>query len=180
MVGKNILLRAPEPSDIKLLFEWENDKSIWQISNTLTPFSRFVLEQYLMNAHLDIYTTKQLRLMIDRITESHPLKTIGTIDLFDFDATHHRAGIGILICKDEQGKGYASEAIEMIIDYSDNFLQLHQLYCNIASDNTKSLNLFKKHKFEIVGLKKEWLYIHNHWKDEFMLQRIITKSDGVT
>jgi len=64
--GKNLKLRALEPSDIDLLYEWENNEKLWYLSNTITPFSRFTLEQYILNSHQDIYTTKQLRLMIDK------------------------------------------------------------------------------------------------------------------
>ena len=87
--GDKIFLRAMELSDAELMYQWENDMSIWHLSNTLTPFSKFTLEQYVMNAHQDIYTTKQLRLMIDLISER---ETIGSIDLFEFDPGHRRAG----------------------------------------------------------------------------------------
>ena len=48
MKGEKVELRAIEPGDISLLYEWENDKNHWYISNTVAPFSRFVLEQYIM------------------------------------------------------------------------------------------------------------------------------------
>ena len=62
--AEHIFLRAIEPSDIELIYEWENDIENWIVSNTQTPFSRFVLEQYITSAHEDIYTAKQLRLII--------------------------------------------------------------------------------------------------------------------
>jgi diamine N-acetyltransferase len=172
MIGKRILLRAPEPTDLDLLYAWENDLSVWQISNTITPFSRYTLEQYILSSHLDIHSAKQLRLMIDLVTTTKSGKTIGTIDLFDYDPLHRRAGIGILINKDDRGHGYATEALDLLIDYAFNTLQLHQLYCNISADNEKSLKLFQNHDFKIAGLKKEWLSVNNKWKDEYFLQRI--------
>ncbi len=60
-----IVLRAPEPGDLNLLYKWENDPGIWQVSNTITPFSKYILEKYIETAHMDIYQVKQLRLMID-------------------------------------------------------------------------------------------------------------------
>ena len=96
--GKLIQLRAPEPEDLECLYRWENDTEIWQVSNTLTPFSRYILKNYIESAHLDIYETRQLRFMIDALSNgSEAKKTIGTIDLFDFEPYHNRAGIGILI-----------------------------------------------------------------------------------
>lgn len=171
--GKNLILRALEPTDVELLYEWENDENLWHLSNTIVPFSRFTLEQYILNSHQDIYTTKQLRLMIDKKdhVQNNP---IGSIDLFDFDPTNKRAGIGILITQNEQNKGYASEALELLINYCFSTLQLHQIYCNISVDNEASLKLFKKQNFTVVGLKKEWLLIEGKWMDENILQLINT------
>jgi len=82
--GKNLILRALEPTDINSLYEWENDQKLWYLSNTIIPFSHFTLEQYILNSHQDIYTTKQLRLMIDS-KDPEQNNPIGSIDLFDFD-----------------------------------------------------------------------------------------------
>lgn len=167
----SIELRALEPSDIDILYNWENDQKLWHLSNTVAPFSKFILEQYIMNAEQDIFTAKQLRLMIDK-SEKKIKSTIGAIDLFDFDPVNHRAGVGILIKKSEQKKGYATQALEILIEYSFNVLQLHQIYCNITTDNLPSLELFKKQNFEIIGIKKEWLFIKDQWVDEYILQLI--------
>ncbi|MCK5823427.1 MAG: GNAT family N-acetyltransferase [Bacteroidales bacterium] len=167
-----IKLRALENSDIDLLYGWENNTDIWLISNTLNPFSKHILKQYLKNSHLDIYQTKQLRLIIDLKKDGKNIP-IGTIDLFDFDAYHLRAGIGILINSEEnRNKGYATEALRLLINYSFNYLGLHQLYCNIASDNNKSIKLFTKAGFEIVGEKKDWIKAHPEWINEYLLQLI--------
>lgn len=170
--GKSIRLRALEPGDVDLLYDWENNSGIWSISNTIVPFSRFILEKYIADSHLDLFQTKQLRLMIDLIHQEND-KTIGAIDLFDFDPMHSRAGIGILISNEEnRSRGYASEAISVLINYAFRILQLHQLYCNIDSDNKISMKLFKKFSFEVIGEKKEWIKTPEGWKSEYMLQLI--------
>ena len=171
--SKNIKLRALEPTDVEILFQWENDPGLWQISNTITPYSKYIIKQYIKNSHLDIYQTKQLRLMID-LKENDCSKTIGTIDLFDFDAYHQRAGVGVLIKeKKDRKKGYASKALDLFIQYCFETLQLHQLYCNISSENNSSLNLFQKHGFEIVGEKRDWLKDGGAWRNEYLLQRVM-------
>lgn len=168
LTGNNILLRALEPSDVDLLYRWENDLSIWKVSNTLTPYSRHILEAYVANAHQDIYTAKQLRLIICCVTDNVP---VGCIDLFDFDPTHRRAGIGILISEEkERKKGYASEALALLIQYAFSTLSLHQLYCNIAQDNQASIKLFQKHGFMVTGTKLDWVHCEGRWLNEYLLQ----------
>lgn len=171
-----INLRALEPGDIDLLYKWENDKQIWQISDTITPFSKFILQKYLDNAHLDIYQAKQLRLMID-LTEKDNCQTVGAIDLFDFNPIHLRAGVGILIGRNEdRNKGVATLALRELIQYAFSILNLHQLYCNVQAKNKISLRLFEKAGFTIVGIKKEWLKSHDSYTDEVLLQLINTSS----
>ncbi len=168
--GQHISLRALEPTDADTLYQWENNTEVWNVSNTQTPFSKFVLEQYIASAHQDIYTNKQLRLIITLNENNNP---IGCIDLFDFEPNHQRAGIGILIAdKSQRGKGLASEALTLLTDYCFVSLNLKQLYCNITKDNETSIALFCKQGFEITGLKKQWIRTGTEFMDELLLQKI--------
>ncbi len=167
---KNIRLRAIEPEDLDLLYKWENDTTVWYLSSTLIPFSKFTLSQYIESARQDIYEAKQLRLIIELKAEERP---VGAIDLFEFDPFNLRAGVGILISDTEdRKKGYASEALETVIQYCFDVLLLKQLYCNITKDNTDSLQLFIRHGFVIAGEKKSWIKTQKGWLTEYFLQLI--------
>jgi diamine N-acetyltransferase len=164
-----------DPTDLELLYEWENDTTIWMVSGTQTPFSRFVLEQYLTSSHQDIYTNKQLRLIIEFFedTEDDIGYPVGCIDLFDFDPKNMHAGIGILIGdKEMMNHGFATEALGLLINYCFKTVNLHQIYCNITTENEASLHLFKKMGFEITGLKQDWIYHDGKFHDEYILQLI--------
>lgn len=166
--GENIILRALEPEDLEFLHHCENNTEIWSVSNTATPFSKFVLRQYIENSHQDIYTAKQLRLIIETKDNN---KSIGAIDLFDFDPYHNRAGIGILINqKEDRQKGYAFEALSTLINYCFKHLKLNQLYCNISESNLKSIKLFEKAGFNKCGEKKQWLRNETGYESELMFQ----------
>jgi diamine N-acetyltransferase len=167
--GENSNLRALEPEDLEFLYTIENNESFWEISHTQTPFSKYLLKQYLENAHLDIFEAKQLRLLIE---EKSTKRQIGLIDLFDFNPQHKRAGIGILIHPDFQKNGFAFEALSILIDYAFKYLNLHQLYANITANNSKSISLFTKHKFKKVGIKKDWILSEGKFKDEILFQLI--------
>ncbi|WP_187264194.1 GNAT family N-acetyltransferase [Pontibacter beigongshangensis] len=165
----HIYLRALEPVDLDFLFGLENDTSVWQVGNTLMPYSRFVLEQYLENAALDIFTVKQLRLVI--CTYSH--KAVGAIDLFDYEPLHQRAGVGIVISGPERGKGYAAEALQVLQSYGSEILQLHQVYCSVTADNQASLHLFRKAGFTEIGLRQQWLRTPTGWQDVVDFQKLL-------
>jgi len=168
--SEHIYLRALEPSDLAVLYTTENNTAVWRVSNTITPFSKAILELYLETAHQDIYSTKQLRLMICLNTNHNP---VGTIDLFDFDPMNARVGVGVLVFDEYRKKGFASEAIELVKTYARETLLLHQLFCNISASNNESVNLFEKCGFEKVGTKKQWNRISkNQFEDEWMYQLI--------
>ena len=169
-----IVLRAVEPEDISLLYLWENDRKVWHLSNTLTPFSRFQLKRYIEADSSNIHAIQQLRMMIDCREPGKHVRTVGSIDLFELDPLHQRAGLGILIASDDDRRqGYAYEAVLQMIDYSRKVLFLHQLFCNIPATNTASIKLFGKAGFEITGTKKDWLRTETGWEDELLLQMMI-------
>jgi diamine N-acetyltransferase len=172
-----ITVRAVEPEDLALLYLWENDRAVWHVSNTLVPFSRYQLKQYIESDPSNIHAHRQLRMMIDCREAGKPARTVGSIDLFDFEPLHRRAGLGILIAQaDDRRQGYAYEAVRQMIDYSRQVLFLHQLYCHIAASNTASIQLFGKAGFEITGTKKDWLRTETGWEDELLLQLKVAPS----
>lgn len=166
-----VILRALEPTDADLLYQWENQMDLWVVSNTLTPFSRHQIVTYINQISLDIYQTKQLRLMID-IPGEEKQESIGMIDLFDFDPYHSRGGIGIMIYQPARGKGHAREAVALFTEYAFSHLGLHQVFCDISEDNEASIKLFESLDFQFIGRKKEWLKTPAGFRDELMYQKI--------
>ena len=165
--GESVYLRAIEPEDSEIIYNWENNTDIWQVSDTLVPYSRFTIDQY-VNSIQDIYVNKQLRLII---CENETSAVIGAIDIFDFNPFHSRAGIGILIADNQhRKKGFASQALSLAIDYCFTVLMLNQIYCNIPVENEDSLNLFLRYDFQIVGIMKNWNKTLNGFADEYFLQ----------
>lgn len=169
LTGKNIFLRALEPEDLDFLYLLENDETIWEVSETQVPYSRYMLREYLRNSHKDIYEVKQLRLAISGLDNT----LLGFIDLFDFCPKNKRAGVGIVILDDQKrNKGVGTEALGLLMDYAFVHLGLHQLYANIAADNTASIRLFSNLGFEKAGVKKDWNFSGGHFRDELLFQKI--------
>lgn len=169
--GEHIYLRALEPEDLEFVHTIENDEDIWHLSKTQTPYSRFLIKQYIESAHKDIYEAKQLRLVISNY-KNEPL---GMIDIFDFDFLNKRAGVGVLIKnKKDRSKGVGAEALQLLVKYCFTHLQLHQLFCNISEENKASLKLFTKQGFQKIGLKKDWTFTNRKYNNEYLLQLINT------
>lgn len=165
--SEKIYLRAIEPSDVDTLFIWENDVENWRVSGTKAPFSRNLLMEF-ANSPQDIFMYKQIRFMICRIEDD---KTVGTVDLFDYDPVNRSAGIGILIQSDaDKGKGFASEALSIIADYGANILNLKNIFASMHASNEISVKLFEKSNYQLIGTRKKNLFSKGEWEDELMYQ----------
>jgi len=168
----NITLRALEPQDVDFLFNLENDLGLWHVSQTLVPFSRFDLEQYIFSTNKqDPFAAGQVRFVIE-LNERGEGISVGTVDLFALDAVNRRGGVGIALLEEYRGRSLAGKALDLVVDFGFNLLNLHQLYCHIEKGNEASLRLFKSRNFEVAGVKKEWNRVNGKWLDEYMLQRI--------
>ncbi len=165
-----VRLRALEPEDIDLLYDWENNMEIWEVSNTYEPFSKFILAKYIKESQRDIYESRQVRMII----ETPDGRAVGAVDLFDFDPFHFRAGVGILIHDEKDRKlGYANDSLKLLCRYAANYLRLHQLFANISEDNLPSIHLFASNGFELCGTRKDWRRTLSGWKNELMFQKIL-------
>lgn len=141
LISKNIFLRKLQPSDADAMFEWENNPENWKVSGTTKPFTKKEINAF-VNTDCDINRHQQIRYVIcSNLTQ----QAIGTIDLFEFDVNEKRVGIGVLIAEvGNRKKGYAKEALMLMIDYCRNELEIVTIFCNILKDNAASIRLFEK------------------------------------
>ena len=167
--GELTRLRALEAEDVDLLYVWENDPAVWGASGTLAPFSRHTLRRFLDEQRFDLYAARQLRLVVETLDG----RAVGLVDLFEFEPVDLRAGIGILIHgAGDRGRGFASDALDVLCRYARQVLGLHQLWCSVAPDNAASLTLFRRAGFVECGRKREWRRTPDGWADELLLQKI--------
>ncbi len=169
LTSHNIRLRALEPTDLDLLYEWENDISTWKITSTKAPLSKYKLWQYLESSNEPL-ETGSVKLIIELSDSYTP---IGTIELYDLDVINKRAAIGILIASEAHKRhGYATESIELIAKYAQDVFNLHQLYAFINETNEQSFQLFKKCGFLHTSTLKDWICEGGKYSQQFVMQLI--------
>ena len=169
LAGKKIFLRKMEPEDLEFLYSIENNSDFWHVSETKSPYSRWELKQYIENYCYDIFTTKELRLMICDYVSQRP---IGIVDLFEYHPLHNRCGVGIIVQPEHWGMGIASEALELINDYAFKTLLLKQLWCMIDANNDASIALFENCGFVQSGTLKQWKQTDEGYTDVLIYQKV--------
>ena len=167
--SENLLLRALEPEDLDILYQWENDSELWKYGSTIAPYSKFALRDYLANSLGDIFQSRQLRLMV---IERGSAKAIGTLDLYEYDPINRRAGIGILLDAGYRCKGLGTEALHLSEEYAFRFLHLKQLYAYVPQSNLPSIHLFRNCGYVETGIMKSWLKTSSGFEDVLFMQLI--------
>lgn len=168
-----VTLRAPEPSDLDMLYELENDSSAWETGCTAAPVSRDLLRRYIESAETDITATRQLRMMI---VSRESDEAVGTIDMFNVDILNRRAEIGIAVTAAHRRRGYALEALAAVASYAARYLGMHQLYATIAADNAASRALFSRAGYKTSGRMQSWLLRHDGvYEDAYICQLMLTR-----
>ena len=168
--GKICRLRALEPQDLDAMYNWENNIATWRVSGTVAPFSRHILSRLIDEQQYDIFTTRQMRLVIEDI-ESNDV--VGAVDLFEYDPLNRRAGIGIIVDPNHRQQGFAHDALCCIEEYGRVYLHLHQLWCSTLSDNEASIKLFAKAGYQECGRRKDWIIENQGPTDEILMQKIL-------
>ena len=165
-----VALRALEPTDLDTLYRWENDTSLWSVSDTVAPYSRECLWHYLKEYTGDIYAQRELRLMITLIDNNMP---VGTVDFFHFDPLNNRAELGLFIATEHRGKGLGRQALDLLTAYARDHIGLRQLYVYIALDNVSCLDLFESFGYRRVGVLQSWVKRGKVYRDVALLQMIL-------
>jgi diamine N-acetyltransferase len=162
-------LRALEPSDVDMLYLWENDPEVWRVSGTVAPLSYERLCSFVQEQNYDIYATRQMRLVVEAEGVA-----VGTVDIFDFDPQHLRFGVGVLIyAQENRRRGYARAALEAVAGYAREVLGLKQIWASVASDNVASVALFESLGFERCGLRRDWLRRGAEYVDVYEYQLLL-------
>lgn len=139
----NIQLRALEREDLRYIHLLNNDNKIMSYWFE-EPYESFAELQDLFEKHIHNQSERHFILMDDK-------QTVGLVELVEIDLIHRNAEFQIIIDPQSQGKGYASIATKLAIEYAFTILNLHKIY--------------QKTCFQIEGELKEEFFINGSYHD---------------
>ena len=148
--GDRLLLAALAPRDIEAVAPFFADTA--------------ALYYYLPDLLLP-RTPAQLQAMLDEWNDGkrnfvfacrYQEETIGLVTLSDLDAAMGNGETGIMLAgRAWQGRGFATEAMGLLLGYAFGELGLHRVYARVAEENRPSLNLFRRLGFQQEGRLRE-------------------------
>ena len=169
-MNKIVSLRDPNLSDLSYLLNLENKLSNQTYSEYPKFYSKEDIENFISKPQ-DIFLNFQYRYMIEADN-----KTVGCIDLFDFDLVNSRVGLGIIIDENNRKKGIAFGAIDQIKNIISKEYLVNQIYVEVLADNYSGNQLFKKSKFIKSGCKKNWFRKEEKYVDLNIYQYFIFEA----
>lgn len=166
IVGKQVTLRAIEPSDCEMLRSLMNDpETEYMLGGWSLPISRDEQAKWCQSLSSSKNT---LRVIIEAEEAS-----IGTAILSDIDYKNGVAQIHIkLLPGDYRHKGYGSDTINALVRYAFHELRLHCVYAHVNEHNEPSLRLFQKCGFQQEGILRDRLFKKGHYINDIVLSKI--------
>ncbi|MBA3664214.1 MAG: GNAT family N-acetyltransferase [Bacteroidetes bacterium] len=156
----SVSLSELEEPDRLILFDWINDKKLVELNSFFKPVT---IEAH-TNWFNSIRQNKSVRIFGIRIIENNEL--IGSCQLFNINELNRAAELQIRLGSfDKMGKGYGSQAVQLLLHYGFENLNLQRIYLNVFADNIRAYKSYRKNGFAEEGHLRRAAYIGDRFVD---------------
>ncbi len=171
MEDGRIYLRLMTKEDTENIIKWRNKDEVRRQFIYQKTFTKESHEKWIETM---VDTGKVVQMMI---VLSENDKPIGSVYVRDIDMEHKKAEYGIFIGEEEYfGKGYGTEAAELMIEYAFSYLGLHKLMLRVYADNVRAIKSYEKAGFVKEAYLKDDVFVQGEYRD-MVLMAIIHKED---
>ena len=168
MQSENIRLRPLQNADSPLLYQWITDRDLVICNAPYFPVSETDHEQW-----VECMMIKRSDLAIFVIEELDTCHAIGTCQLLNINWIHSSAELQIRIgSAKHHGKGYGSEAVQLLCTFGFLDLNLNRIYLHVFADNTRAIRVYEKCGFVKEGLLREAAYVAGQRTDVILMARL--------
>jgi len=165
ITGEKIYLRPFCEDDINKWYLWFNDEEVTKYSyHGVFPATYHTQKEFFCKLYSD-----KTNLQLAIVTKKNNI-LIGTVGLHQINFLHQRADISIIIGeKNYWNKGYATDAVKILIKHGFNKMNLHRITAGVVEENIASLNLFLKLGFKKEGILREHKFANNKFSNVIQL-----------
>jgi len=161
--GTKTRLRALEHDDLPHFVRWINDPEVRRFMAVRYPLSMAEEEKWweglLERAHSHIFAI-----------ETEDGAYIGNVGLHDVERENRRAGLGIIIGhKAYWGQGYGTDAIQTMLNWAFQYVNLNRVYLTVYAYNERALRCYQKCGFHHEGTMRQARYSGGEYHDELMM-----------
>jgi ribosomal-protein-alanine N-acetyltransferase len=171
LVGEQIYLRLYKTSDaIELVNLHTRNREFFQRVSPLLPEAFYTEDHQKIRIEQALKKTDEGQLYAFGIFLKTTDKLIGDISLTQIvRGVLQSCYTGFTLDKEYSGKGYTTEALQLVVDFAFRVLKLHRIEAGAMPDNTASIRVLEKVGFKKEGIAKENLKINGKWTDHQIL-----------
>ncbi|WP_059747583.1 GNAT family N-acetyltransferase [Staphylococcus haemolyticus] len=161
-----INLRALKKSDSNLILNWMKNEKLRYLIGTVYPITELEHENWFQNRMLE----KDNRMFVIDLDNE---KSIGIVGFKNLDWVNRNSELFIYIGDEEYwGKGYGTQALELIIKFAFNNLNLHMLYLEVFSYNKNVTKTYERLGFKQDGILRQSKFQDGKYYDKIIMSKI--------
>lgn len=163
--GEKVVLRAVEPEDWQAYLQWNADSESARLSYAIPfPPSAAAMRKHVEELSMQRGEDDAYRWQI----VNHLGDLVGTINTHSVERRNGTFGYGLAVKREAQRKGYAEEAIRLVLRYY--FLELRYQKCtvDVYAFNEPSIRLHEKLGFTLEGRLRRMVFTNGQYHDALM------------
>ena len=173
VIEDKIGIRAIEIEDLSLIQKWRNDEGLRKFFREYREFSMTQKKDW----YLKMINDNRFEMFV--IVDLELNEVIGVTGVTYIDWPNRHGDVHFYIGKNSSwiDDHYAPKAINIILNYGFNILNLNKLWAEIYEIDTKKLNFFKSIGFEVDATLREHYYYQGKYYDSHILS--LLKKDSI-
>ena len=172
---ERLILRQIEDDDVEELYEMLSDPEVAKFDYFYPVKSKEEAMKFIKRYKDELDENEEITWGII-LKETN--KLLGTCCLGDFDEGARRSEIGYDITRIEWCKGYATEALEAVVDYGFNFMNLNRIEATVTPGNEASIKVLRKLNFVQEGIVRERDLIKGKLEDGIIMSVLKREYKG--
>lgn len=162
--GKKVFLRPMEEEDLEFYYKGLWDKDMRRLTGTQAVFSKIGIQRW-FEANSTDNSRIDLLICLQETNES-----IGDISLLDINHHNRRATVRLAIFNEANcGNGYGTEALQLLLEYGFDVLNLHRIGLDVYSYNERAIKSYEKVGFKVEGRIRDELFYNGKYHDSIIM-----------
>jgi RimJ/RimL family protein N-acetyltransferase len=164
--GQAVRLRAVEPDDWQAFFEWNADTDVARAAYFIPlPASREAVKKWAAEQAALDPKSHEFRWVIENLAG----EMVGTLNTHACDTRQGTFRYGVALRREHWRRGYASEAVQLVLAYFFRELRYQKVNVEIYAFNEASLKLHQKLGFQEEGRLRRMVYTGGVYHDAVIL-----------